>query len=521
MFLKDLVSYIKHELLVKAEIFSIRKYNVFLIIFIICFFYSLLALSVGWNNPLLDQHSFRQTQTAISVYYMLQGSSWIAYETPVLGAPWSIPFEFPLYQWLVAILVKLFSTPLDQTGRFVSVIFFYLSLIPSYIILNCLNIPRQYRWIFLSLFLTSPLYIFWSRTFMIESTVLFFSLAYLASVCLFFRKKNLIFVLLSIIFGVLAALVKVTTFAGFLLAAGFFTLHNWQKTQKNYSHIFLNLIVPAIAFALIPYIAISNWTHFADSQKILNPIASDFITSKALTTWNFGILQQRFSIDFLLLLARTLLISSPAILILIPSLFFGTYRKLALASLILYVFPMLVFTNLHIVHNYYQCANGIFLIASVSFCLLSLIEREGLRKWIRLRALVFILIFQILQTTISWVSTNNVTDNPLIETAAVIQKYTDPSDILLVYGLDWSSELPYYSQRRALMDKRTGMSFPDEPKMNKALNKLSNYRIGAMVFCNKKTEETFNLTEVYHFQREPMFNNSKCQIHLPLMKLQQ
>jgi hypothetical protein len=51
------------------------------------------------NQPLIDRHEFRQTQTALSALFMQPGlEGLLNYETPVLGAPWSIPFEFPLFQ---------------------------------------------------------------------------------------------------------------------------------------------------------------------------------------------------------------------------------------------------------------------------------------------------------------------------------------------------------------------------------------------------------------------------------------
>src|SRR5262249_20433758 len=84
------------------------------IFFGLCALYSLDTLTIGWNNPITDYHAFRQTQTAISAYYMVGRPPSLAYETPVLGPPWSIPFEFPLYQWVVAGLVTVLKTPLDQ-----------------------------------------------------------------------------------------------------------------------------------------------------------------------------------------------------------------------------------------------------------------------------------------------------------------------------------------------------------------------------------------------------------------------
>src|SRR5688572_31609546 len=69
-------------------------------------------------SPLIDAHPFRQTQTAISVFHMMRGGPWLAYYTPVLGAPWAIPFEAPLYHWSVAALATVF--PLELSGRIAS-----------------------------------------------------------------------------------------------------------------------------------------------------------------------------------------------------------------------------------------------------------------------------------------------------------------------------------------------------------------------------------------------------------------
>lgn len=43
--------------------------------------------------------------------------------TPVLGAPWSIPFEFPFYQWLAALLSSITGMSADNSGRLVSTVF--------------------------------------------------------------------------------------------------------------------------------------------------------------------------------------------------------------------------------------------------------------------------------------------------------------------------------------------------------------------------------------------------------------
>ena len=100
------------------------------IIFIWIFFlaalvHSIWMASVGWFNPIYDEHMFRQAQTALSALFLAKGGPFFAYETPLLGAPWAIPFELPVYQWIVAKWHIMSGMPLDQSGRFISRLFFH------------------------------------------------------------------------------------------------------------------------------------------------------------------------------------------------------------------------------------------------------------------------------------------------------------------------------------------------------------------------------------------------------------
>src|SRR5580704_7828424 len=77
------------------------------------------VLAYRWNMPLASPHAFRETQTASTVYWMLRGGPWINYQTPVMGPPWTIPFEFPTFQWIVGCVASL-PISLDNAGRLVS-----------------------------------------------------------------------------------------------------------------------------------------------------------------------------------------------------------------------------------------------------------------------------------------------------------------------------------------------------------------------------------------------------------------
>src|SRR3569833_806459 len=80
----------------------------------------LIPLAVFLFNPdqlLLEHHAFRQTQTAISAYWLMQGGDFFSYLTPLFGAPWTMPLEYPLFQELAAILCRLTGWPLDFDRR--------------------------------------------------------------------------------------------------------------------------------------------------------------------------------------------------------------------------------------------------------------------------------------------------------------------------------------------------------------------------------------------------------------------
>src|SRR5258708_29091559 len=101
-----------------------------------------------------------------------------------------------------------------------SLTFFLLSLFPAYVPLGPFRLSRDNRLVILSLFLVSPFYVFWSRAFLIESTVLFLSVCYLACCLRCLEAPGRWIATAAVCFGVLAGLVKITTFAVFFSAGG-------------------------------------------------------------------------------------------------------------------------------------------------------------------------------------------------------------------------------------------------------------------------------------------------------------
>jgi len=230
---------------------------------ILALIFNVWAVFVGFHHSLYDRHGFRQTQTALNVESMLHGDGFLHYDTPVFGPPWALPFEFPLYQGVVAQVVRLLGTPLEATGRTVSIVFFYLCFFPLSSILRWLRFRSIQIVSVLAIFALGPLYIFYSRTFMMESTALFLSLMYadqMFRLTVAGKPWQYRHMIGAAVLGVLAGMVKVTTLAPFLVLGA--ALAAWQLWKLHRSEEVQWFRIGAAAFltGLLPFATTSVWT---------------------------------------------------------------------------------------------------------------------------------------------------------------------------------------------------------------------------------------------------------------------
>ncbi len=419
-----------------------------------------LAISVlflGLQQPLLDLHSFRQTQTALTVYWLVHGGAWLAYETPALGFPWAIPFEFPLYQWIVAALHQFGPLSIEANGRLLSFLLLVGCLWPAHLLYRDLGLNRDEYLIFGILFLLAPLHLFWGRTVMIESMAVFLSLLYVAFLQRYLLTGNAGLLVLSAVTAALAAAVKITTFLGFALAAGcLIAWHAKREGAWRRPSVLVRRHLPAMLTLVIAFIALKAWTDFADSLKVLNPWGA-LLTSDALKGWNFGTWAQRWSSDLWrgAILGRAIpdIAGSSAVAASVVVAAFAVSRRRWIAAAVaglLFLLPFLVFTNLHIVHNYYQVGNSLFLIALLAL-LLGDLWRNGPR-WLSLALLLILAGTQLTHyfkqfhplvvTPPDWYRTINV--------ANYVRSTTPPDTAIVVFGFESSPELAFYAKRKSL-----------------------------------------------------------------------
>jgi hypothetical protein len=411
------------------------------------------VLSIGLFQPLLDQYSFRQTQTAITAYWLWKGGAWFAYETPVLGQPWTIPFEFPLYQYLVALL-RLAGVPIDVGGRLVTFGFYLGCLWPLRLLFRALKFGRTAYLAVSILFLASPIYVYWGRTVMIESCALFFGLLWLALLACFLTSPRRSILLWAILAGIGGVFAKSTTFPAFLVVGGLIFLPSVLRSRTSRPD-YRTLILAMTTF-VVPLAVGYIWVRYSDAAKAQSPFGS-LLTSDNLASFTFGTWAQRTSSKFWLdvVLMRAL----PEILgygfplaVAVAGAALSSRRFLApmLAAMSAFFVPFIVFTNLHSQHSYYQHANALFVVAAVGLGVASIVEAGH-----RFLAAGVMVVLVSLQLVFFWrhdayYLTHDYSDTELLQIAQQARELSPPDGGLIVLGNDWSSAIPYYAERKSV-----------------------------------------------------------------------
>lgn len=440
---------------IKIEEKSIINILSFALLFAVGF--ALFVLISGLSSPILDLFNFRQTQTALTTYWLVRGGAWLAYETPVLGAPWAIPFEFPVYQLVVAGLASI-GVPLDAAGRIINFAFFLATLWPLWLLFRALKLSRASYLATAIIFVCSPLYLYWSRTFLIESCALFFAVLWLSMLARYLSSGGWLSIVVATASGCLAVLAKSTTFPAFVLVGGLgamWVLVGRLRAGQPFARVVKGALPLAICVA-VPFAIGFWWVNYSDQIKSLNEFGRS-LTSANLSRWNFGAIDQRFSekLWVTILVGRVLPdifgnLYSFVVVIAISSLFLRKFLIIQIASIVGFLFPIFVFTNLHIVHNYYQVSNAIFLIAAIGIGI-GAIFSSGYR-FPALVALLIVISSQIyyfnktyLQTVIA-----SHAENRALRIALIAKNFTQPGQSLIIFGEDWSSAVAYYAERKSL-----------------------------------------------------------------------
>jgi hypothetical protein len=456
------------------------------------------AVTRAWNNGNLPGCEFRQAQTAVSAYWIQHDRDFsLAYPTPVLGKPWSIPMEFPLYQWTVVAVSDLAGYPLVQSARAVSLASLVLALPAVWILLRRFGLPPARRVLLVALVLTCPLLVFYARSFLIETMALMFALWFVAAFGEAMHTRKLGWLLLANLAGAGAGTVKVTTFILYLVPAacwGAWLLWRTIRERAGSWRPALEVLARGIGCVVVPFAVTVAWTHYADAVKALNPNGA-FLASGNMTGFNFGLglFDLRFSADAWRamfnfwshgILAAPLALATAAL----AALFGGRWRWPALACLALFFLAQFVFPLLYAWHEYYFVANAALLVLAAGFALCGLLEQARLR-WLGwalalglLAAQGHLFLATYLRPHLSYAS-NGGTMIPNI-----LAELTFPDEVLVIAGEDWDSSTPFYARRRALMIRRNTET--DWTGIERAFNALADDRVAALILTGDQRNNT-------------------------------
>ncbi|MCF3648410.1 ArnT family glycosyltransferase [Synoicihabitans lomoniglobus] len=447
----------------------------------------------NWSLGFLAGHEFRQTQTALSILFIQKDNNFaLAYPTPLFGPPWSIPMEFPLYQWTVAILVNLSGWTIPETGRFVSLASFYLTLPGIFLLLGESKVSRAGRWLVLALIVSAPVYVFYSRAILIESMALMLSVWFLWTFVRLCRVPRLGWLASTSLLGTAAILVKVTTFVPWCAIAIVVGLR-WSWTEWKH-RAWLGLrrtICWGAAAGALPGLAIMWWLRYADYIKSQSP-GGQSLQSTALSDVNWGTWQDRISRESLGALLSNNDHAVAPWWILFGVLIFGTvvsWRKSTplWGLVIVYIATLGTFPVLYHRHDYYFYAVAVFPLAAAGLAI-SRVDAFSRRAWLGPVMFLSIVTSQLFGYARDYAPIHRLVSYGGTGLTIVLRTMLPDEGVIIVAGQDWGAMLPYYTGRRGLMLREEVTNNPVE--LNRYFAPLASEPVSALILTGKQRENS-------------------------------
>ncbi len=420
--------------------------------------------TANWESGFMIGHEFRQAQTAIITRYIDQQNNFGPYyETPILGKPWAFPLEFPFYQWCVVGVMRALELRDFQAARGVSLACFYLTLPALYLLLSGFRVPPAGRLLILMPVLACPIYLFYSRSFLIDPMATMFSAWFLAMFVLVLQRRRWWWFALAGLAATLGILIKSLVFAVWLFPAALYgagTLWREIKSRAGARRIGGTLIW-GIGPVILPYLAFREWIWFTDALKASHPGAYQF-TSAELSQGNFGTfsLASRLDPETWQVLAERWSETVGAHwfigLVLAVGLTLNRKRWRPILGLTgLWLFGQLAFPYAYAYQDYYFYAGTFFLMMAFGVIIWGLFTAERMP----VKAAVLLTMLPLgAMLHVYWGGYGKMQRVPShggSGMTAMLNDMLSPSSIIMGLGFDWSAIIPYYSGRRALMVRDT------------------------------------------------------------------
>lgn len=466
---------------------SQRENRVLTGIFVAALLLNLYGVTFNWTVPFMSGHEFRQAQTAITTHYIDQQDNFsLLYETPILGKPWvSILMEVPIYEWSVVGLSRATGLPHILAARTISAGCFYLMLPAIYLLLGRFGLSRPRRLLMLALILACPVYIYYSRAFLMDAMALLCSAWFLLGFVRTMDERRWSWLALSIVAGTGAALIKSAILAVWLIpgsAYGAWMLWRDLRARAGWK-VPVRTLLWGLATVAVPLGSLEAWIRYTDPIKAAHPSAWIF-TAKNLSLGNWGLfnLKPLFIGDtwnYLLwcwdhaIMSRWLIALGLIAGLLIPSV-----RRRVWGTGGIFLLAQAMFPFAFAFQDYYFYACALFLNVAFGFLLLGILDSR-LPRW---GCWLLVLVPFAAQAAAYW--TGYRTDQSVIAEGGApydyaLRELTPKKSVIIVAGADWGAMTPLYSQRKALMI-RNGLEY-DAAYLQRAFADLADEDVCAMV----------------------------------------
>ncbi len=480
--------------------------------------------TTNWTSPFMPGHEFRQAQTAIVSYYIDEQNNFsLLYETPIIGKPWvSILLEVPIYEWSVVLLSRATGWPHFMAARAISLTCFYLALPALYLLLGRLALPRPRRLLVLALILTCPVYIFYSRAFLMESMELMCCGWFLLGFVRTMDERRWSWLTLTIIAGTGAALIKSITFAIWLVpAAGYGAWQLWDdlRARRGWWAV-LQTILWGAATVAVPLGMLRWWIDFTDPIKAAHASAYIF-TAKNLSQGNWGITEVAARVSpktWKILLERWQeAIMAPWVVglaLVAGAGFFRLVRWRVLGLAAVFFIAQLMFPFAYAYQDYYYYACTVFLSGALGFALCGMLDSR-LPRWLVWPLLAIPFIAQVTTYWQGYRTSQILKSNGGFPFTDLLRDIGPKNSVFVIAGADWAAMIPLYARHKALMI-RNGLEH-DTDYLNRAFSDLADEDVAALILvADQRTNHLFRnkVANAFDMDLTPTFSHPIADVYI-------
>lgn len=452
--------------------------------------YSVCGIGYHWTMGFMSGHEFRQAHTAIVAHYIdKQDNFGLLYETPLFGKPWvSLLLEVPIYEWAVVLLSRATDWPHVVAARTVSATCFYLTLPAIWLLLGRLGLPKPRRLLMLALILSMPLYIYYSRAFLMDSMAFMFSAWWLLAFVRTMERRSAVWLLAAVVTGTAAAVIKSAVWAAWLApgaAYGAWLLWRDLRMRAGWA-VTLKTIAWGLATVVVAFGTLRAWVVYTDPIKAAHASAWIF-TSKNLTQGNWGLFDLKALLSAALwknllhcweqgIMSRWLVFAFLGIGLAMPAV---RWRVLGTAAPFFVAQFMFPFAYAYQDYYFYACAA--FVAVGVGYTLVGLIDSR-LPRWL---VGVVVLVPFAGQVRAYWQDYRvgqRTWHHGGYSFTELLRDHTPENTVIIVAGADWAAVTPLYAQRKALMI-RNGLEH-DRAYLERAFNDLAGEEVCALIVFN-------------------------------------